>query len=147
MSTAFLDANVLFSAAYNSGSSLLRLWELPGVNLATSFYAYGEAQVNLQESGDDESEQRLTRLTGLCGSVSMVYTISTSAEWTLPAGLNLPEKDIPIFFGAVNCQANFLLTGDKRHFGPYFGQTFLGVLITRPTNFLRSHTTATVTII
>ena len=40
MDRVFLDANVLFSAAYRQDSSLLRLWELKDVELVTSAYAF-----------------------------------------------------------------------------------------------------------
>lgn len=43
----FLDANVLFSAAYRDGSRLRRQWDLDGVELLTSGYALEEARRSL----------------------------------------------------------------------------------------------------
>jgi hypothetical protein len=40
----FLDANVLFSAAYLENSGLGRLWQLEGVELLSSAYAVEEAR-------------------------------------------------------------------------------------------------------
>jgi len=40
---AFLDANVLYSAAHGPRSILRRLWTLPDAELITSLYARNEA--------------------------------------------------------------------------------------------------------
>jgi predicted nucleic acid-binding protein len=45
----FLDANVLFSAAYQPDSGIARLWKFKDVELLTSAYAAEEARVNLSE--------------------------------------------------------------------------------------------------
>ncbi len=47
MLRVFLDANVLFSAAYREGAGLVALWERPDVQLLTSGYAAEEARRNL----------------------------------------------------------------------------------------------------
>lgn len=47
MIRVFLDANVLFSAAYREGNGILRLWELSGIHLVTSSYAVEEAERNI----------------------------------------------------------------------------------------------------
>jgi predicted nucleic acid-binding protein len=44
----FLDANVLFSAAYHAESGLARLWDREGVQLVTAEYAVEEARRNLR---------------------------------------------------------------------------------------------------
>jgi hypothetical protein len=44
----FLDANVLFAAAYRDGAVVQRLWDLPNVELVTSAYAIEEARRNLE---------------------------------------------------------------------------------------------------
>ncbi len=43
----FLDANVLFSAAYRERSGLLKLWGVPEAQVITSRYAAAEARRNL----------------------------------------------------------------------------------------------------
>ncbi len=129
MDRVFLDANVLFSAAYRERSGLRRLWELEGVQLVTSGYAAAEAQRNLPEG-----EPRV-RLEALLADVE----VGTEAlELPLPAGVNLPAKDRPILLAAVHARATHLLTGDVTHFSPYFGQTIQGVRILRPAEYLRS---------
>jgi len=78
---AFLDANVLFSAAYFSESRLARLWRLKHVELITSAYATEEARRNLAK---DEQRQRLEELLA-----EMRIVAGASA---LSAGLQCPRK-------------------------------------------------------
>jgi hypothetical protein len=59
MDRLFLDANVLFSAAYRPGAGLLRLWKLRSVVLCSSRYALEEARANLS------AESQHTRLAEL----------------------------------------------------------------------------------
>jgi hypothetical protein len=61
MDRLFLDANILFSAAYRPGTGLLRLWELKDALLCSSRYALEEARINLAE------EDQRTRLTSCRG--------------------------------------------------------------------------------
>jgi uncharacterized protein len=119
----FLDANVLFSAAYRADSGLLRLWALPGTRLLTSSYARG-ARVNLIER-----DQR-TRLGTLLKQVEVSDLLAA-----LPAHVELPEKDRPILQAAIAAHATHLLTGDKRDFGRLFGKRVEGVLILPPAEF------------
>jgi len=129
----FLDANVLFSAAYREQAGLQILWKLRGVRLITSSYAAQEAAINLQDA-----EQQL-RLRALLQDIEMVAE-EAEAGAVAPsfwAELVLPEKDRPIFAAAVAAKADFLLTGDIRHFGVYFDQEVRGVRILRPAEFLK----------
>src|SRR3990172_1708610 len=128
MDRIFLDANVLFSAAYPPGAGLLRLWKLPGATLITSAYALNEARVNLEE------EQQRERLENLTGSVEMV---ADPVDFSLPKGVNLPDKDRPILLAAIKAKATHLLTGDIADFGAYFGRKVEGVLILPPGDYLR----------
>jgi uncharacterized protein len=121
----FLDANVLFSAAYRPDAGIARLWQIRDVELMTSAYAAEEARVNLTER-----DQR-DRLGRLLERVELVLGISG-----LPSGITLPEKDRPILQAAIQASATHLLTGDKRHFGRYFGQRCGGVLVLAPSEYL-----------
>lgn len=128
MKLVFLDANVLFSAAYREKSGLLRLWNLPGVKLITSPYSAREAIVNLAE---DAQRQRLE-------SLMLDVTVETSAALPpLPDGVRLPPKDQPILQAAMSAQANVLLTGDTTHFGAYYGKSIGGVKVMTPASFVR----------
>jgi predicted nucleic acid-binding protein len=124
----FLDANVLFSAAYRPGTDLLRLWNKP-VQLLTSEYAATEARINLPE------EAQRIRLAELLRRVRVMASHPTAL---LPDDIDLPEKDRPILLAAIQANATHLLTGDKQHFGRYFGRRLAGVLILSPSEYLRS---------
>jgi predicted nucleic acid-binding protein len=126
----FLDANVLFSAAYRKASGLARLWQISDVELITSSYAVGEADRNLS------TVVQRQQLNGLLAKVTIID--ETVTEAVLPSGLILPEKDRPILAAAIQAHATHLLTGDKTHFGPLFGQTVGGVLIQPPATYLAS---------
>lgn len=129
MQRVFLDANVLFSAVYREQAGLLQLWRLAGVELMTSDYAAQEAAANLT---DPAQRNRLTKL------LKTLTIISHPREMpSLPAGVHLPEKDAPILQAAMTGGAAILLTGDKTHFGRYFGKTVGGIRILSPGDFLR----------
>ncbi len=59
------------------------------------------------------------------------------AGLALPRGVKLPEKDIPVVRAALNAGVTHLLTGDKTHFGRYFGKKVAGLLILRPADYLK----------
>ena len=126
MDRLFLDANVLFSAAYKSDAGLLRLWRLRNATLCSSRYAVEEARINL-----DEEAQR-TRLHKL----SEVIHLVEAGQRALPRGISLPEKDVPILLAAIEARATHLLTGDIRHFGLYFGRRIEGIRIMLPGEYL-----------
>src|SRR5436305_12723193 len=109
MHRLFLDANVLFSAAYRERSGLLALWKLKDVQLCSSHYAVEEARVNLS---DDIQRERLVTLT-------KAMELFNGSPRPIPRGTSLPEKDVPILLGAIEAEATHLITGDLKHFGMY----------------------------
>src|ERR1041385_5034231 len=119
MDRLFLDANVLFSAAYQPGARLLQIWKLKNVVLCSSRYALAEADVNL----DDDVQRK--RLTGLAEKLQFFE----ASQRELPRGISLPEKDVPILLAAIAARATHLLTGDARDFGLYFGKKIEGIMI------------------
>lgn len=129
MDRVFLDANILFSAAYRPEARLNELWELRGVELHTCVHAAEEARLNL---AGDAQRGRLERL------LRRVHVLRDVPSGVFPAGVDLPGKDRPILAAAMRVQATHLLTGDKRHFGRYYGRTIGGVLILRPGEYLAS---------
>lgn len=128
MERLFLDANVLFSSAYRPDAGLLAFWKLQGAALCSSRYAVEEARANLTEPA------QLRRLRKLEESLELFDAPALSA----PQKINLPEKDRPILLAAIAARATHLVTGDFRHFGPYFGKRIEGVLIVTPADYLRS---------
>jgi predicted nucleic acid-binding protein len=129
MDRLFLDANVLFSAAYRPDAGLLQLWKLKNVALCSSRYALEEARINL---ADEQQRMRLSKL-------SEVVQLFEAAQRELPREISLPEKDVPILLAAIEARATHLLTGDVRHFGPYLGKRIEGVAIVLPGEYLRLH--------
>ena len=130
MARLFLDANVLFSAAYRSDTGLLKLWKLREVVLCSSRYALEEARINLN------NEVQRTRLVRLAGKVQL---FDAGKHELLPKGVSLPEKDVPILLAAIEARATHLLTGDFRHFGSYFGKRVEGILVLPPGEYLRRY--------
>jgi uncharacterized protein len=128
MDRLFLDANVLFSAAYRPDAGLLQLWKLPDVALCASHYVIAEARINLAELDQRERLGRLTR----------VLHLFDAAAGKIPREISLPEKDVPIMLAAIEAHTTHLLTGDVRHFGRYFGKRIGGILIMLPAAYLRS---------
>ena len=128
MQRVFLDAHVLFSAAYSASSGLRRLWQLEDVTLLTSDYAAEEAMRNLDASRRDD-------LSTLLEGVSVVMTPERS---DIEEASCLPEKDRPILAAAVQAGATHLLTGDWRHFERLFGRSVRGVLVLAPAQYFRA---------
>ena len=127
MHRLFLDANVLFSAAYQEDAGLRKLWSLEGAQLLTSGYALEEARRNL---ASDEQRSRLARL------AADLELVPEAPSGSLPDEFDLPEKDRPIVVAAVQAEATHLVTGDLSHFGPYLGRTVAGIRFVRPAELL-----------
>ena len=125
----FLDANILFSAAWSCDAKVRVLWQLREVTLVTSDYALGEATRNL------ETDAQHARLDDLMADVSLGVEIGLAAF--LFADIQLPDKDMPILVAAIESGATHLITGDKRHFGFLFGQRVNGVLVCTPRFYLK----------
>jgi predicted nucleic acid-binding protein len=125
----FLDANVLFSAAYRPKPGLLEFWQLKDVVLCSSHYALEKARINLRH----ESER--SRLAKLSARLRLLDAIPRD----LPRGVSLPDKDGPILLAAMEAKATHLITGDVRHFGPYLGRTIEGILVLTPADYLKRY--------
>jgi len=125
----FLDANVLFSAAWLEGKGLARLWRVPDATLITSRYALAEAERNM------ETDALRSRLSVLTRDLELVDAAEGAQ---LPEGVKLVEKDAPILLAAIEAGATHLLTGDRRHFVDFYGKSIKGVRILSPVEYLKS---------
>lgn len=125
MDRLFLDANVLFSAAYREGAPLQRLWNRKDTELLSSDYAIAEAERHL-----DAAQQR--RLVDLLRTVRIVPNAPPA---NLPEVRSLRVKDVPILAAAIAARATHLITGDRRDFGAHFGKRLGGVLIVPPRDY------------
>jgi predicted nucleic acid-binding protein len=130
----FLDANVLFSAAYRDDAGLRRLWVLEAAQLLTSRFAAEEARRNVRA----KRPHRVADLEDLLGRVEIE---EPGGGDPLPPEIELPERDRPILLAAIRARATHLITGDTRHFGRYAGKTIAGVHILPPSAYLATRRT------
>lgn len=128
METAFLDSNILVSAALVPDAGMLRLWKVAEIELVTSVYAIGEARRNL-DSGQRERLERILENTYVPSGIV--------SDQPKVRSLGLPSKDEPIMSAAIHFGADYLITGDKGHFGHLFGGKILGVTVLPPAQFLK----------
>jgi predicted nucleic acid-binding protein len=123
----FLDANILFSAAYRDGNPALLLFELASAGrcrLVTSAFAWDEAHRNISL----KYPQRTSALDGL--KVHLEYASVPDAAALLSAtNLGLPDKDAPILAAASVAKVDVLVTGDRTHFGHLYGKVTEGVRV------------------
>lgn len=127
----FLDANVLFSAAYRETGSVRAFFQLASAGaciLVTSGYAVEEARRNIvlkypRSLGDLEM---LVDAMEICDAPS-----PETVAWAAAAGL--PPKDAPILAAAVEARCHILATGDRRDFGALLGHRMRGTLVMLPT--------------
>lgn len=127
---AFLDANVLFSAALSGqgrAGTLIRVAIASRFPLLASPHVRGEAERNIASK--------------MPGALARLRSILDELETTTDAGddlvawagrVGLPRKDAPVLAAAVLARADLLVTGDRRHFGPLYGRTLRGVRVVTP---------------
>ncbi len=122
----FLDANVLVSAAWKDASKVTRIWEIPNAELVTSNFVLAECKRNLPRQ---EQQNRLEQL------LLAVRVLNFPKAPALENPPDLPEKDQHVLAAAVLARADFLVTGDRNHFGAWFGSTVLGIRVEPPPRF------------
>ena len=105
--------------------------ELGVCELLTSPFALEEARRNLSAKSIDGIE----RLAGFMNKVEVV----AEADATLANLFEkvLPEKDRPILAAAIGSGSEWLMTGDRQHFGNLYGIEIGGVEVLSPTEVLR----------
>ena len=127
MDVLFLDANVLFSAAYSPDARLRLFWQIPSATLVTSLYAAAEARRNLPKP---DQRRRLELL------LAVIRQVAEADPAVLPADVLLPEKDRPILAAAIASGATHLITGDRAHFGVWYGQKIGSVTVLPPAAYV-----------
>ena len=126
----FLDANVLFSAAYGTESPLRAFFRLAGVGiceLLASPYALDEVRRNIARKHPAKSadlEQLIAQIT-VCREAG-----AEAVRWARTTGL--PAKDAPILAAAAQAKADMLVTGDHADFGSLYERNFRGVEVLPP---------------
>jgi predicted nucleic acid-binding protein len=124
----FLDANILFSAAKSDGAirRLLVLLAQAGHECHVDTYVVEEARRNLALKAPGS----LPVMDRLLGRIH-VAQFKVRAEGTDIPGA-LVEKDRPVLAAAMHLGCEILLTGDRTHFGAFYGKKFGGVIIHSP---------------
>jgi len=116
----FLDANVLFSASDLRSETARNLMMLlnHGHEAVTNPYAWEEAWRNIKT----KYPHWLSGLERLRDAVAII---------DIPAIVDIEceAKDKPILAGAVGARCTHLWTGDKTHFGMFFGRKICGVTV------------------
>ena len=123
----FLDANVIFSAAYCEEGRAQDLIALAGrgrCGLFSSAHALEEARRNLVLKAPGHEK----RLADALARIEVVAEAPAAVvEWARQQGL--PPKDAPILAAAVLARAEALVTGDARDFGHLYDHTVRGVQV------------------
>jgi len=124
----FLDANILFSAARSDGAvrQLLALVEAAGHVLCADVYVLVEARRNLAA----KTPGGLPVLEAISARIKIGGLIAGSP--LPPELMALPEKDRPVLAAAIHYHCDILVTGDRTHFGQFYGKTIQGVTVLSP---------------
>jgi hypothetical protein len=124
----FLDANVLFSAAKSDGfvRRFLELLLADGHVLCADGYVAEEARRNLAAKG----AQGLPALAALLDRLEVAALLADPGAGTALSALT--EKDRPVVAAAVRMTCDALVTGDRAHFGRFYGRKLAGVAIHSP---------------
>lgn len=124
----FLDANILFSAAKSAGAvrAMLEMLIKSGHDCRADVYVVEEARRNLAAKSPEgvpvlEKLLKQIKIAGIHPHLSATKAL-----------LALPEKDRPVLDAAIRLQCDVLVTGDKAHFGQFYGKTIQGVAIHSP---------------
>lgn len=116
----FLDANILFSASFPKSPLAEFLGELQRhAMFLTNAYAKAEAERNIAAKQPK----------CLVAHEKFAASLGVIPLRLFDPGVKLAEKDQPILCGAIAGGADYLLTGDKKDFGPLLGKTIHGVKI------------------
>ena len=125
----FVDSNVLFSACHKRPNRFELFWSVPGVVILTSQYSVDEVSRHLHQP---PQRAQLWRLVGLS-------TLVDGGTVSVPPDVTLPAKDLPILQAALGAEVAILVSGDLKHFRPFFGQTIRGTLVESPESFRRRY--------
>ena len=130
----FLDANVVFSAAYSNAGragAIFLLAQRGRCQLLTSPHALEEARRNIQL----KYPERLRDLESIITELRVTAEATPErVAWALEQ--SLPPEDAPILAAAVQAKADRLVTGDRAHFGRFYGRHLGSVKVVSPAQAL-----------
>ena len=125
--SVYLDSNVLFSASYIASSPFRNLWRMAQVTPVTSLFAVGEVRRHIVLSAQQLRFDELIARTGMVSDADLGF---------VPQSIQMVEKDRPILAAAIAASVDYLITGDKSHFGHLYGSRVSGVYVISPADFL-----------
>ena len=117
----FLDANILFSAVHDPESrsaALIALAKQGRCALVSSSYASEEARRNIEL----KRPQALVRFRQILRWVRLVREAPSDLIRRVALEQDLPAADAPILAAALQARVEYLVTGDRSHFGHLMGQ-------------------------
>jgi uncharacterized protein len=123
----FLDANVLFSAAKNDGpvrALVVRLLDA-GHECWVDGYVIDEARRNISV----KASAQMPVLDAILSKVNVAASLPATPGKSIDG---LPEKDRPVVAAAAALSCEMLVTGDRTHFGKFYGRLVHGVRIHSP---------------
>ena len=119
----FLDANILCSGALpHSRMRAFLDFLCRECECVTNAYAVEEARRNLA----GKFPTALQHLDLLVKKCELIPAVKSDLK------VKLPLKDVPILGGALAGHAKYLLTGDEKDFGRFFGESIDGVKVVSP---------------
>jgi uncharacterized protein len=132
MARIFLDANILFSAALSDGAMRQLLRELVHAKhvLVASPLVVAEATRNLSKKSSPEAVSVLNDLLHAVELSSRESRSNNDGAETIISWL--VEKDRHVLRAAILLNCNYLVTGDRAHFGEGYGRSFAGIIIVSP---------------
>ncbi|QKK01227.1 MAG: PIN domain-containing protein [Pseudomonadota bacterium] len=123
----FLDANILFSAAWSEGAAARLLWNFSRAGrcrMLSSQLAVEEARRNIVL----KRPHRLATFERLVAG-TVIGREPNEEHLELAGEQRLPSKDIPILAAALAQRAEILVTGDRRDFGHLYHRSISGLTI------------------
>jgi predicted nucleic acid-binding protein len=123
----YLDSNVVFSASRDQRSRFLELWRLRDIAVVISQYVVGEVSRNIKSIGHNQRFESL---------LAQTQFVSDADVQLIPPNVALIAKDQPILAAAIAASVDYLITGDKSHFGHLYRTRVSGVYVIAPADFL-----------
>ena len=123
----FLDANILFSAVKSDGAvhAFVAMLLDVGHECWVDGYVVDEARRNIMA----KAPGRLSHLDALVSRVRMSAVAPAAARAEVHG---LPEKDRLVLAAAIALGCEALVTGDRTHFGKFYGRHVSGVMVHSP---------------
>jgi predicted nucleic acid-binding protein len=123
----FLDANILFSAAKSDGAiqALVAALLDAGHECWVDGYVIDEARRNISV----KASSRLQRLDELLSRMRVAAQSPAVHRADIDG---LPDKDRIVLAAAAALSCEILVTGDRTHFGRFYGRRIAGVRIDSP---------------